>query len=56
MESVFDLSKIKPLNPKDIDGKTLKVIVLESEGVELIGGQDIETKEIYLLSQRFVKS
>lgn len=41
---------IQSYNPQELDGKTLKIIVVESEEGILISGKDIETDKIYVIS------
>ena len=52
IERVFGISDIKIFNPKELDGKILKVSVTESEGMILIAGQDVETEVFYVISQQ----
>lgn len=45
----FDSSNIKPLNYKDLDGKTLKMAVVDNKECLLVAGVDKETNTIYIL-------
>lgn len=45
----FDFSNIKPLNYKDLDGKTLKISVIDNEECLLVAGVDKENNTIYML-------
>ena len=53
MTKLFDTSKIKPLDIKDLDGITLKMFTAKSEEegvkVTILGGQDIVSKHVYIL-------
>jgi hypothetical protein len=53
--SVFNKDDFKMYTPQDINGKTLKITVLESEGITLISGTDIETGITYMLKEEFKK-
>lgn len=44
---------IKTFEPKELNGRTLKIMITENEGITLIAGQDIETRKIYLISQQY---
>lgn len=45
----FVASNIKPLNYKDLDGKTLKMIVADNEECLLVAGINKENNTIYIL-------
>lgn len=45
----FNPSNIKALNYKDLDGKTLKMTVVDNDECLLVAGVDKETKIIYML-------
>lgn len=46
---VFNPSDIEPLNYKDLDGKTLKINVVDNDEWLLVAGIDKETNTIYML-------
>jgi predicted Zn-ribbon and HTH transcriptional regulator len=47
--SFFNLSNIKSLDYKDLDGKTLKMTVVDNDECLLVAGIDKETNTIYML-------
>lgn len=48
----FDFSNIKPLNYKDLDGKTLKMTVIDNDECLLVAGIDKESNTIYMLHSK----
>ena len=48
----FDFSNIKPLNYKDLDGKTLKMTVIDNDECLLVAGIDKENNKIYMLHSK----
>lgn len=46
---LFNPSDIKPLNYKDLDGKTLKMTVVDNDECLLVAGIDKENNKIYML-------
>lgn len=46
---MIDIKDIKPFNWKDIDGKTVRVSVTESEGVRVVGLYDKEEQMMYFV-------
>ena len=45
----FNPKDIKPLNYKDLDGKTLKMAVIDNDECLLVAGVDKENNKIYIL-------
>jgi hypothetical protein len=45
----FNPSDIKPLNYKDLDGKTLKMTIVDNDECLLVAGINKETNTIYML-------
>lgn len=46
---LFNPSDIKPLDYKDLDGKTLKMAVVDNDECLLVAGVDKEANTIYML-------
>ncbi len=51
--NMFKKEDMKIYNPMDLNGKTLKILVSESEEVTVITGKDIDSGMIYILSTKF---
>ena len=47
-------SKIKTYEWTDIEGKVLKIITAKDNNYIVIAGQDLETKEVYVIASQFV--
>jgi hypothetical protein len=46
----FSSSRLNYLNYKDLDGKLLKIKIVDDDGCLMIGGVDVHTKDIYILN------
>jgi hypothetical protein len=49
--SIFDKANIRPYNLKELHEKTLKIIIIVSDGLVTVCGQDVADEKMYVIHQ-----